>query len=525
MPAPTPWLTWAPKPESKGVINHAWVAKGVGVDELFMVEIDPTTGGIPISLAFDTNWGVVGPGTLRTAAIVGNEMGPADFGTGASGPQTLRVALSSDTPVILGYDTDWGVVGTDTLRTAAQVGNAAGAADFGAGSTSSQTLRVSANVAAKGTELDVNFGAGTTALRVASLLGNATGAVDFDFGVSGAQTMRVAALLGNAAGLIDFGTGNATGQTPRFVLADDQPIVPIGGDVNVTNLPTTVAVNDGVSNASTLRVSANLAYNGTPSSVDFGASTNALRTASILGNAAGAIAYGTGADGAQVPRVTVSTRSEAATTPLAARLSNGTNFLATASGADGADVLRTTLSTRSESAATPLSVRAGDGTNFGLTSNLTAAQQTLSTGNALPVTKDIMMGWDGTNHREVAVDTNGYIKNTAISKSWVGPPLFLDYGTNPVSDTSWTQVVASTSGIISMMQIFDSSGYILKLATGAPGLETEILRITPGGNGANIPVTPIPAGTRLSLQAVVTSTTGPTPISAAVGQFVANTFN
>lgn len=43
-------------------------------------------------------------------------------------------------------DTNFGTVGASTLRTAAQVGNATGAANFGAGATSAQTLRVVSNL-------------------------------------------------------------------------------------------------------------------------------------------------------------------------------------------------------------------------------------------------------------------------------------------------------------------------------------------------------------------------------------------
>jgi len=53
--------------------------------------------------------------------------------------------LVAATAASLGYDTNYGTVGTTTLRTAAQIGNATGAADFGAGATDAQTLRVSAN--------------------------------------------------------------------------------------------------------------------------------------------------------------------------------------------------------------------------------------------------------------------------------------------------------------------------------------------------------------------------------------------
>jgi len=42
-------------------------------------------------------------------------------------------------------DTNYGTVGSSTIRTASQIGNATGAANFGAGATGAQTLRVAAN--------------------------------------------------------------------------------------------------------------------------------------------------------------------------------------------------------------------------------------------------------------------------------------------------------------------------------------------------------------------------------------------
>lgn len=47
-------------------------------------------------------------------------------------------------------DTNYGVVGANTIRAASQIGNATGAANFGAGATGAQTLRVEANQGASG---------------------------------------------------------------------------------------------------------------------------------------------------------------------------------------------------------------------------------------------------------------------------------------------------------------------------------------------------------------------------------------
>lgn len=47
-------------------------------------------------------------------------------------------------------DTNYGAVGSSTLRTAAEIGNSSGAADFNNGATGAQTLRVAANLAVAG---------------------------------------------------------------------------------------------------------------------------------------------------------------------------------------------------------------------------------------------------------------------------------------------------------------------------------------------------------------------------------------
>lgn len=139
----------------------------------------------------DHNYGTVGANTLRTAAQIGNATGAADFNAGATGAQTLRTQANQGAPgtaangwftkitdgtdtalvtaagelnvlataqpgVNIGnvtvtnlpttVDTNYGTVGASTIRAAAQVGNATGAADFNSGASSAQTLRVAANI-------------------------------------------------------------------------------------------------------------------------------------------------------------------------------------------------------------------------------------------------------------------------------------------------------------------------------------------------------------------------------------------
>lgn len=59
-----------------------------------------------------------------------------------SGSWTVAATQSGTWTVGLSEDHNYGTVGAATLRTAAQIGNATGAADFNAGTTSAQTLRV-----------------------------------------------------------------------------------------------------------------------------------------------------------------------------------------------------------------------------------------------------------------------------------------------------------------------------------------------------------------------------------------------
>jgi hypothetical protein len=74
------------------------------------------------------------------------------YGTAPTGTEVMGVNayITNTVPVTLPYDENWGTVGATTLRVAAEIGNATGAADFNNGVTGSQTLRVAANLAVSG---------------------------------------------------------------------------------------------------------------------------------------------------------------------------------------------------------------------------------------------------------------------------------------------------------------------------------------------------------------------------------------
>lgn len=81
-------------------------------------------------------------------------------------------------------------------------------------------------------EAPANFGATTEAMRTAAQIGNATGAADFNAGVSGAQTLRVSANITRNGTELSYNTGASDANTQRVVLATDQPAVSTKSPVN-----------------------------------------------------------------------------------------------------------------------------------------------------------------------------------------------------------------------------------------------------------------------------------------------------
>lgn len=409
--------------------------KGMGVDNYYAVEVDQATGRIPveasITLGYDTNYGAVGANTLRTAAQIGNATGAAAFGAGSAGPQVLRITVVDDQATI--------PVEVENLPSTVAVNT--GAPDI-------STIRtvISSRSEAAVTPLSTRLSDGS------SFLGSNFGAA------SGA--LRVASILGNASAVADFGSGALSSQTLRVVLATDQPTITISGTVSATQSGT---------------------WNIT--------------------NISGTISLPTGA----ATEVTLATRaSETTLSALNTKVTLGSTAAATA--------ISVNLSTRQEASATPVATRPGDGTNFGFTSNLTAAQQTVSTGNACPVGKNVIMGWDGTVHRELAVDTSGNIGVTTGGRSKVDL-IYYDYVGGSVSTSAYTQILASTASASTAIQIFDSSGQGMILAVGAAASEVDTFYVEPGGPG--FVTLSIGSGVRLSLKAKTAT--------ASVGFFMATT--
>ena len=98
------------------------------------------------------------------------------------------IVLDSNFPLVV--DTNYGTVGASTIRTAAQIGNATDAADFNSGATTAQTLRVSSNLSdGAGTKISSELVNGLQRLSVTlSSAGTDGGPSPFGVNMSGGET-------------------------------------------------------------------------------------------------------------------------------------------------------------------------------------------------------------------------------------------------------------------------------------------------------------------------------------------------
>jgi hypothetical protein len=138
---------------------------------------------------------------------------------------------------------------------------------------------------------------------------------------------------------------------------------------------------------------------------NYGAATAALRTAAQLGNTTGAADFGAGSDSAQTLRVS-------------ANLKRSGNELSYNTGAADANTLRSVLSTRHEAAATPIAARLSNGSGFITDGTVPGNTQYTVTApvDALKVAS-FTLGFDaGANeHRELLVDSQGRLVLPAIA--------------------------------------------------------------------------------------------------------------
>jgi tellurite resistance protein len=274
--------------------------------------------------------------------LAGEGLGPLDVASGASSALTLRVVLSDDSTISIEEDKDYGTVGANTIRTAAQIGNATGAADFGSGADSAQTLRVTPSTRSETatTPLAVRlsdgtaFYAGATEATVASIdtevtaintktpsLGQALMAASVPVAIASDQsTLPISAaslpLPSGAAtesslvamsGKLPATLGQkVSAQSMSVTIASDQSDIDVAqaGTWDIQNITGTVSLPTGASTEATLATLSGKVAN------DYGAAAGAVRTAAQIGNAGGVADFDEGASSSQTLRVVLADESK-----------------------------------------------------------------------------------------------------------------------------------------------------------------------------------------------------------------------
>lgn len=265
------------------------LARGTGTNDFYVLEVDPTTGALPVSgtiIASNPSVSDIGLAVPTSGTYVAGINPSGDltgFSVDASG--YLNVLT---TPVTA----DFGAT-TAAQRTASVLGNSTGELDYNAGNASAQTPRVV--IATDQAALPVSQ-SGTWAVRAQDGSGNAltstTGALD----VNVANTSIVVTAT-------DLDIRDLTSVTDSVSAVQS-------GTWNINNISGTVSLPTGAATEATV---ASLATEATASAIngkianDYGVSTGAVRTAAQIGNASGEADFGSGAATAQTIRVVPAT--------------------------------------------------------------------------------------------------------------------------------------------------------------------------------------------------------------------------
>lgn len=288
---------------------------------------------------------------------------------------------------------------------------------------------------------------------------------------------------------------NADGSLNATVTATDLDIRDLSASQD------NVAISDGTD---TLAVNADGSINATVTATDLD-----IRD---LSQAQDSVAIGDGTDivavsaaGAlSVESTDLDIRDLAATQDNVA-ISDGTNTLSVnAGGSINVVATATDLDIRDLAQAQD-SVAIGDGTDIVAVSAAGAlsVESTDLDIRDLAASQDNVAISDGTD--TLAVNADGSINVVSSSSPAIGARQLVrnDYSSTNVTTGAFVELTASLTQAMSQMEIFDSSGETLEIATGAAASEVVRFRIFPGGNGF-VPLdnTIFAAATRVSVRAV-----------------------
>lgn len=164
-----------------------------------LIDNSANVDGNPAGTAGLMIGGIDGSGNFQQVSV--NTAGELSVTFGSAGFATETTLSALNNKVANNYGAASGAI-----RTAAQVGNAGGVADFNAGATGAQTLRVAANLQREGNALAYNVGsADANTLRTAALLTDGTSVVPFGtLGASRFTAASIASLVPNLGVMIGW---------------------------------------------------------------------------------------------------------------------------------------------------------------------------------------------------------------------------------------------------------------------------------------------------------------------------------
>ncbi len=224
------WTTWSTAQPyvSKQVPPNALVARGIGTNAYYVMEVDPATGELPVSLAGASI-------TIDFSGPTGSPV-PADAGFvgGVDGSGNLR-GLSVNTNGRLQVDVTSSALPSGAATSALQT----------TGNTSLSSID------GKTPTLGQKTMAGSVPVVIASdqttiPVSNFPTTSDTNYGTPTSSTLRAAAMLGVGS--------TAVSNANPVPISDAGGSITVDGTVAVSNLPTTVSTNVGAADSSTLRV-------------------------------------------------------------------------------------------------------------------------------------------------------------------------------------------------------------------------------------------------------------------------------
>lgn len=216
--------------------------KGTDGDS-YMLEIDPATGQLPVTTAAaGTNDFGSSTQAARTAALIGNSTGAAAFGAGATSAQTIRTVLATDQSAIPAAQSGtWTVSATQSGTW--NVTNISGTVSLPTGASTEATLAAANTKLVAGTN-----GIKTDSYQAGTWTTAATQSGTWTVTQSGTWTTQSVQSGAWTVAATQSGVWTAA-QSGAWTVAATQ-----SGSWSIANLPTTVDTNAGAAGASTLRV-------------------------------------------------------------------------------------------------------------------------------------------------------------------------------------------------------------------------------------------------------------------------------